>query len=476
MGLSLEDLRRLTRAAVAHGWLDPGAAFDVALRCAKDREEPEIALASLLSPSQVARLLRELVLGEASEDLPAPSVPQTRASTATLAGGPASQRTMIDASTKRTLVDEPSTPSRAAFLGAARLRPEEEAATPPAPQRAARPWAPNLPPAPRAEKTLLDEKKGAGPASSGRYELESILGQGGSGKVFLALDRAMRRRVALKVLRRGASARPEAVSRFLQEAQVAAQLEHPNIIPVYDWGVLPDGQPYYTMRVVLQRSLKDVLLLPAHDAEWPLAKKLGLLAQVCHAMEYVHARGVVHRDLKPSNVLLGRYGEVYLSDWGIAKSSGQLDLASGPESASSLRAGALLGTPGYAAPEQAQGGPLDGRADLYALGVILYELLCQRRPFAGESVQSVLLAQLETEPPPPEEFNPAAPPGMSQLAMRLLARHPAQRPARAEEVATTIEDFLVRLKRRVGLRRRTRHARQTAITLRQFSLQTLRDH
>jgi serine/threonine protein kinase len=453
MALSLEELRRLTREAVRRGWLDPGAAFDIALRCSQGLDEPERALASLLDPAQVAVLLRE--------EAQAPRVTPNR---------PSAQDTWQDNPFPLSPKDAHATwgdsrtphfaepPARPVAPSAPRPRTKLSAHRPPTQAKPTPATPPSQSPRPATQAPAMPSH------AQGRYQLESLLGQGGSGKVYLALDRAMRRRVALKVLRRAAAAVPARVARFLQEAQVAAQLEHPNIIPVYDWGVLPDGQTYYTMRVVKQRSLKEVLRLPHHDAGWPLSRRIEILAQLCRALEYVHARGVVHRDLKPANVLLGDYGEVYLSDWGIAKSSGLLDLASEIDSAESLDVG--LGTPGYASPEQALGVPVDGRADLYAVGVMLYELLCQRRPYSGESVQAVLLAQAEAPPAPPEELRPESPPVLASLCRRLLQFSPDDRPESASEVTGALESIRRGLSRRVGLRRRRRvYTRREAITL-----------
>src|SRR6185503_11397562 len=157
-----------------------------------------------------------------------------------------------------------------------------------------------------------------------RYVLTDELGVGGVGKVFRARDRAIGRTVALKTLKAGAMSQLDIADRFVNEARVTAQLEHPNVVPVYDIGSLPNGQPYYTMRVVKRQSLQDVLASDELRRHWPLVRLVGAFVQISRALAYAHRRGILHRDIKPENILLGDFGEVYLADWGNAKAMSSL--------------------------------------------------------------------------------------------------------------------------------------------------------
>lgn len=280
-----------------------------------------------------------------------------------------------------------------------------------------------------------------------RYVEGGLLGEGGMGKVVAALDRVTGRTIALKTARDA-----EESQRFVAEARIAAQLEHPAIIPVYDLGVLPDGRQFYTMPIVRHRSLGNVLELSRPRTQWPLARVCALFVQVCRALAYAHARGVLHRDLKPANILLGEYGEVYVADWGVAKVSGHAELSATEIDATlteRTEAGTIVGTIGYLSPEQARGTTdLDARTDIFALGVILYEILTGERPFAGPTATEVLNATLATTPKPPRLHDPSCPLVLDDLCLRMLAKDREERPASAAEVATEIEAFLEGAKER----------------------------
>ncbi len=306
------------------------------------------------------------------------------------------------------------------------------------------------------------EELGTGPSSReisrlpGRFEGErysplEALGRGGMGKVTATLDREIGRIVALKTLQRS-DAPKVMVRRFLQEARITAQLEHPNIVPVYDLGALSNGEPYYTMRVVKKQSLGDVLDRSELRRHWPLVRLLGAFVQLCRALAYAHARGVLHGDIKPDNILLGDFGEVYLADWGLAKVHRDSQVRRGlrqssPPPAYATPAG---GTPGYLAPEVALGrwDEIDHRSDLFALGVVLYEILTGRHPFGHAGDARTLVAAYEKGAIPPREVVPGCPLLLEDLCMALMSRDKLQRPASADAVAEQVEEYLEGAKER----------------------------
>jgi len=315
------------------------------------------------------------------------------------------------------------------------------------------PGPPALPPAPPAATA-------AAAAGEVRYTLCEDLGVGGIGKVVRATDRVVGREVALKTLRDGAGMAPEVTDRFLAEACVTARLEHPSIVPVHEIGWFPNGQPFYTMRIVKQRSLQDVLGDPALRSEWPLVRLIGAFVQISRALAYAHRRGVWHRDIKPENILLGDFGEVYLADWGNAKAAPGSLLAEGVRPGSSppsttgitldgnrpglLEQSGLSGTPGYIAPEQIRGERtrIDHRADLFSLGVVLYEILTGQHPFDAPTVLGVILATQTRVPKPPRLLVPSCPLLLEDLCLALLSKDPEGRPESAERVAAEAEAFL----------------------------------
>lgn len=301
-----------------------------------------------------------------------------------------------------------------------------------------------------------DPAKMPGGLSGDRYREDKLIGKGGAGQVISAVDREIGRTVALKTLRQ--SEDPEHVRRFLIEARVTAQLEHPGIIPIHDLGVLGDGTPFYTMRMVEKRSLSTVLASDALRADWPLVRLLGVLVQLARALAYAHSRGVLHGDVKPDNILLGDFGEVYLADWGLTRVQPHSPLREAvttieppPHSLLSLlprdsgtaptRAG---GTPGYVAPEVAfsDGKAIDHRADLFSLGVVLYEVLTGWQPFFARNAEQTILATLTRQPEPPRELEPSCPLLLEDLCLELLAKDPDARPSSADDVARRIEEYL----------------------------------
>ena len=294
-----------------------------------------------------------------------------------------------------------------------------------------------------------------------RYILTTELGEGGVGRVVLGRDRAIGRTVALK-MPKDSPMQLDATEHFLNEARVTAQLEHPNVVPVYDLGSLPNGQPYYTMRVVKQQSLQDVLASDELRRHWPLVRLVGAFVQISRALAYAHRRGVLHRDIKPENVLLGDFGEVYLADWGNAKPiasarEASFQVADGPREGDHEPSG-LSGTPGYISPEQIRGDRLriDHRSDIFALGVVLYEILTGEHPFEAPTVLGVILATQTRAPKPPRTIVPNCPLLLEDLCLAMLAKDPAQRPESADRVAAEAEAFLEGAKERARRREEAR--------------------
>ena len=278
-----------------------------------------------------------------------------------------------------------------------------------------------------------------------RYVMREHLGSGGVGDVVAALDRETRRVVALKTLKPSIAAEPLLVYRFVEEARITAQLEHPNVIPVYDLGVAANGEPFYTMRVVKKRSLRDVLERKQLRAQWPMVRLLGAFLQVCRALAYAHSNGVVHRDIKPENILLGDFGEVYLADWGLAKVEATSNLQlHGEGSAPPPALAEAGGTPGYMAPEVLRGEweTVDHRVDLFAMGVVLYEMLTGHSPFSARNTAEMMIATVERAPKLPREFAAGCPLLLEDLCIALLEKEPEKRPASADDVAVQIETYL----------------------------------
>ncbi len=310
----------------------------------------------------------------------------------------------------------------------------------------------------------------------GRIQVRSEVGRGAMGQVLLGFDTKLRREVALKVMHlpRGEVSR-QLLARFVEEAQVSAQLEHPNIVPVHDLGLDPEGRAYFSMKLVRGRSLEDILVARLNGdratlVEFGVRRLLDIFLQVCLAIEYAHARGVIHRDLKPANVMIGDFGEVLVMDFGVAKlmemvagvSTRADTLASDPDlldavtsagqgPVTSLRAqtkawqthdGAVLGTPHYMSPEQAEGLPVDERSDLYSLGVMLYEILCGQVPFDHEDPEVVVKRVILENPKPPSAHAPEVPPALELLVMRMLEKSPRSRALSLRDVRAHVQDYI----------------------------------
>ncbi|WNG16358.1 protein kinase [Cystobacter fuscus] len=259
----------------------------------------------------------------------------------------------------------------------------------------------------------------------GRYRLLSPLGAGGMGVVYLAEHLGLRKSVAVKLLRGELSRDPTFARRFEQEAIAASQIGHEHIVNVTDLGRTPTGELFYVMELLEGESL-GALLLREHFL--PLWRAVPIVTQVCRALEAAHARGIVHRDVKPQNVmLLRRQGQadfVKVVDFGISK------VMQGQPGSGLTEAGAILGTASYMAPEQAAGGTVDARADVYSLGVLTYEVCTGSLPFRGDNTFTTMLQHLEATAEPPSQRRPdlGLPPELDALVMSTLVKDPAARP------------------------------------------------
>ncbi len=287
-----------------------------------------------------------------------------------------------------------------------------------------------------------------------RYELGEAIGRGGMGEVVAARDRQLGREVAVKRLRGALSTLDAAtIARFTREARVQGRLDHPAIAPVHELGTDAEGRPFFVMKRLRGRTLAEVLAARRRGAEAeapPLHALLAAFASVCQAAHFAHERGVIHRDLKPANIVLGDFGEVWVIDWGIAKLSGEPDDAASPSRRVRTQGDAaltdddsVLGTPGYMPPEQLHGAPLDGRADVYALGCILFELLAREplhpvgRAVAVESTLAGVDARPSARRPDLD-----VPPELDAICVRATARAADDRFASARALHDALDRYL----------------------------------
>jgi beta-lactam-binding protein with PASTA domain len=260
----------------------------------------------------------------------------------------------------------------------------------------------------------------------GRYRIMRKLGSGGMADVYMAEDQQLGRRVALKVLHRRFAEDEQFVERFRREASSAAGLSHPNVVAIFDRGEW-DGTYYISMELVEGRTLKDIV---REKGPAPPEAAVDLTLQILRAARYAHKHGVVHRDIKPHNVLIDHDGRVRVTDFGIAR-AGTSDIT---------ETGSVMGTAQYLSPEQAQGRPVDERADLYAIGIVLYELLTGQVPFDAEQPVTVALKQVSELPVPPAELVPAIPPAIDAVVMRALEKDPDRRYQSADEFIAALDD------------------------------------
>ncbi|MEM7305569.1 MAG: bifunctional serine/threonine-protein kinase/formylglycine-generating enzyme family protein [Planctomycetota bacterium] len=327
----------------------------------------------------------------------------------------------------------------------------------------------------------LDKLERQRAAGDSRYEARGELGRGGMGRVLEVWDTDLRRALAMKVLhqdvghyRPGSSDTDQSVVRFLEEAQITAQLDHPGIVPVHELGIDSERNVYFTMGRVKGRTLKKIIEeLHAEEGSWSMTRAVGFIVKVCETMAFAHAKGVVHRDLKPTNVMVGRFGAVYVMDWGLAIAKGHekfahdIRLRRHPEmSLTEMRTdrrdveetkpdapvvtmdGAVLGTPAYMAPEQARGevenvGPL---SDVYAVGAMLYQMLTGRMPYIEPGMRvsphTVLALVISGPPRPIEELAPRVPAELVAICSKAMAREPEDRYPGMFEFAEDLHAFL----------------------------------
>ena len=261
-----------------------------------------------------------------------------------------------------------------------------------------------------------------------RYRIEALLGQGGMGRVYKAYDKDLDRTVAIKVVRDGAIGESDALKRFKQELVLASKISHKNILRIHDMGDV-GGLRFISMAFVEGKDLQHII---RENPKMPLERILNFSRQIAEALAAAHAEGVVHRDLKPQNLLVDKNDQIFVCDFGLAKSfeEGAIGMT---------RTGAFLGTPRYMSPEQVEGTPADGRADLYAFGLILYEMVIGDVPFTGESTLKVMYQRIQEKPKSPKLLRPDLPNWLVKIIMRCLERDPNDRYQNAYEILADLQ-------------------------------------
>jgi serine/threonine-protein kinase len=267
---------------------------------------------------------------------------------------------------------------------------------------------------------------------AGRYEILGELGRGAMGVVYKATDPVIGRPVAVKTIRLSEEgtglSRPELLARFQTEARAAGLLTHPNIVVVYDAGE-ENGLYYITMELVEGKSLQALLDSGDH---FPTSRVLRIMEQTCSALQFAHERSIVHRDIKPANLMLTADDTVKVTDFGTAKI---LQFGTVQQTTH------VMGTPSYMSPEQVKGRPVDGRSDIFSLGVMLYEMLTGEKPFPGQSITTVIYKIVNEDPVPPRQLNPSIHPGLNSIAMRALAKEPEVRYQTCREMIEDLRNY-----------------------------------
>jgi serine/threonine protein kinase len=267
----------------------------------------------------------------------------------------------------------------------------------------------------------------------GRYEIVRVLGSGAMGVVYEGNDSKLHRRVAIKTIIKNALVDPDVAAdyseRFMREAQAVAKLNHPNIVTVYDFG--EEGEvAYFVMEFIQGHELKEYL---DSGVQFPIAKSLGYMIDLLGALDYAHSQGIVHRDIKPANIMIDQSGRLKLTDFGVVK---MLDNQEGTQ------AGTMVGTPGYMSPEQILGTGVSPRSDIFAAGVILYQLLTWKKPFTGDGVFTIQQKIVNEDPVSPSSLNAELPPFLDRIVARALAKKPEDRYAHASEFADELKRYL----------------------------------
>jgi serine/threonine-protein kinase len=305
----------------------------------------------------------------------------------------------------------------------------------------------------RESATVGDGRLPGAVLDTDKFVERGLLGRGGSSVVVRAFDKDLLRDVAIKVLlTEFLEGSPETL-RFTEEARITGQLEHPNIVPVHEFGVQPSGKGFLCMRLLEGQTLEETLNRAGPSRLEPnrLADLLQVFVKVCEAVAFAHSRGVIHRDLKPANIMMSGFGQVYVLDWGIAqlipRDPGQEPFVRLSPEASTVRRidpeGILTGTPGYMAPEQVRGAhaEIDARTDVFALGATLYQILTGRPPLSSDIVRSFRVGHELPAIVRPEKIAPAAPSELSRIAMRALAYDAGHRYATVGELKSDVEQF-----------------------------------
>jgi hypothetical protein len=270
------------------------------------------------------------------------------------------------------------------------------------------------------------------PSKIGKYDVVGVIGRGGMGVVYQAMDPHLDRKVAIKMITGQFSENPDMLKRFFREAQSLGSLQHPNIVTVFDLGDF-GGNPYFVMEFLEGEGLDSLLAKPG---QLNLLEKIGILIQVCNGLGYAHRRGVVHRDIKPANIMISKDGGVKIFDFGIAH-AGQTNVT---------RTGEVIGTLRYMAPEQVNSKGIDSRTDIFSTGVVLYQLMTDHLPFDGENTASTLMKIVSAPPPPLGDFLSAYPPEMEEILLKALAKNPNERYSTAEDFALDLAQLQGQLK------------------------------
>ena len=276
-----------------------------------------------------------------------------------------------------------------------------------------------------------------------KYHSFRALGSGGKADLFVCRDSNLGRPVVIKRLRKDVANYEKELARLLREARITAQLQHPATVPLYEIGRDDEGNWYFAMKKIEGQTLFEIIVglynrEPAIEKHFNLTRLLDIFRQVCDAMSYAHSRGVIHRDIKPENIIVGMFGEVTLIDWGVAKVWGM------PTEGDEKKGDDRGGTPLYMSPEQILGHkPVDERTDIFSMGIVLYEMMTQREPFRGPTIQDTFNNIINNEPMRPREAatDRFIPETIESICLKAIAKEPADRFQSMDQMATAINQF-----------------------------------